>query len=707
MQRMTHFMGIVKTRREYSPLPALALRRRLRQICLFSGFWLLAGLWPASAGAATAPAASGIGGKPPPAVQRRLVNDGQLVLEGIPAIPDGLAASLERFQQLHSSQFAAFNNHSQGLFISRLYQGVEQLHYLAEPGAIAQPVTRFSEPVREVQQQPGTSWLALTMDQGGSGFEQIYLHHPDSGETRLLTDGQSLNNRMVWDASGQRLAWRSTARDGSSNDIWLLDIAQPERARMVLEAPAGGALWKPVSFSRDGRRLLVQQYQDITDSRIHVLELDSGQLRELVGLAGQPSGNVAIGFDASDEGVFFVSNKRGKSAEIGWVGLSSEAPRRYVQKPLQWDINEFELSADGKRGAFITNEDGISRLYLFNPRRFTWRPLPRVPVGVISGLRFSADGRRLGMTISTPASPADSYVLKLGRFNNALATARPWTDAQQAQKMTGAAAPEPVIPSLFRYASPGRNGSPDLNIPGFAYLPPGEGPFPVVIYIHGDPESQFRPAWNSMVQMWAAQMGVAVLAPNVRGSLGYGLGYLSLDDGRLREDAVHDIGALLDTIQQSPLLDASRVAVFGASYGGYMALASAVHFSDRLVAAVNRAGISNFVSYLENTQDYRRDLRRGEYGDERDPAMREFLQSISPLTNAGRVKVPVLMVHGQNDAVVPASESEQMVDALRQQGQTVWFMNALNEGHLYEKKANEDVYQQVTYMFLQRYLLAP
>ena len=694
-------------------MPAAALRRRARQFWLSGGFWLLAALLPGHSGAAAMPAPAA--GNPAAATalpQRRLVNDGQLVLENIPAIPDGLAASLKRYQQPLSSQFVAFDANSEGLFISRLYQGVEQLHYLARPGDTARPLTRFNEPVRQVQQQPGGDWLALTMDQGGSGFEQIYLHQPGSGETRLLTDGQSLNNRLVWGPGGRRLAWRSTARDGASNDIWLMDVTQPEQARMVLAAPPGGALWKPVSFSRDGAQLLVQQYQDITDSRIHLLDLASGELRELVGLPGQASGNVAIGFDARNEGVFFVSNKRGASAEIGWVGLTGEQNKRYVQDPLQWDITEFELSADGKRGAFVTNEDGLSRLYLFNPRRFTWRPVPRIPVGVINGLGFSADGRRLGMTISTPASPGDSYVLNLGLTNNARATARPWTDALAAQPGAAAdgsrpASPEPIIPNLFRYASPGRDGSPDLTIPGFAYLPPGEGPFPVVIYIHGGPESQFRPSWNSMVQMWAAQMGVAVLAPNVRGSLGYGLGYLSLDDGRLREDAVHDIGALLDAIEASPLLDASRVAVYGASYGGYMALASAVHFSERLVAGVAHAGISNFVSYLENTRDYRRDLRRGEYGDERDPEMRSFLESISPLNNVAQIDIPLLIVHGQNDAVVPVSESEQMVAALRQQGQTVWFMNALNEGHIYEKQDNENTFQQVAYLFLRRYLLAP
>jgi dipeptidyl aminopeptidase/acylaminoacyl peptidase len=261
-----------------------------------------------------------------------------------------------------------------------------------------------------------------------------------------------------------------------------------------------------------------------------------------------------------------------------------------------------------------------------------------------------------------------------------------------------------VEPELFRFPAPGLEPNTQFSMPGFMYLPRGRGPFPVVIYIHGGPESQYRPAFNSIVQMWAAQLGVAVLAPNVRGSLGYGRAYLALDDGMQRENAVRDIGALLDWIATRERLDASRVAVFGASYGGYMALASAVHYSDRLVGAIDRAGISNFVTYLENTSDYRRDLRRVEYGDERDPQMRAFLESISPLNNVERINIPLFIVQGQNDPVVPVTESEQMVRALRERGQTVWYMNALNEGHGYARKDNRDVYQQVTWLFLQQFL---
>jgi dipeptidyl aminopeptidase/acylaminoacyl peptidase len=631
---------------------------------------------------------------------RRVVNDGQLILEGIPEIPMELADSLNRFQQVRSNAFVEWAENHDSIYVRTRFGDVNQLHAVEEPGGELRQLTHSDEPVREVRREISGHRLAFTKDHGGSAFDQIYLLDPRNGETSLLTDGESLNNRMVWDKSGQRLAYRSTRRNGRSNDIWIMDVEHPEQARIVWEAQ-DGALWKPVSFNRNGKLLLIQQYSGVVDSRIHLLNLESGAMRELVGHPDYETSNVAIDFDRKDKGIFFVSNQRGRAAEIGWAPLDASQVHRWVPNHVSWDITEFELSPDGKRGAFVTNEDGISRLYLFDARRMNYRPYSNLPIGVVNDLRFSPNSRNLGFTLSTPVNPAEAYSVEVGFFSNTASRMTRWTTSKVGGLDTG----DFVVPKLFRFKAPGIEEDRPFHIPGFAYLPKGDGPFPVVIWVHGGPESQFRPSFNSVVQMWVTQLGVAVLAPNVRGSLGYGKSWLSLDDGRLREDSVRDIGALLDYIEEVPELDASRVAVFGASYGGYMALASAVHYSDRLVAAVDRAGISNFVTYLENTQGYRRDLRRYEYGDERDPEMRAFLESISPLNNVDKIDIPLLIVQGQNDPVVPVTESSQMVQALRDRGQTVWYMNALNEGHGYEKKENRDIYQQVTFMFLKKFLL--
>jgi len=322
-------------------------------------------------------------------------------------------------------------------------------------------------------------------------------------------------------------------------------------------------------------------------------------------------------------------------------------------------------------------------------------------VGLIYNLRFNPDSRRLAMTLSTAQSPSDVFVIQMGRSARIVKSLQRWTFSE----VGGLDTREFIEPRLVRYPTFDQQGGKQRQIPAFVYQPRGDGPFPVIIYIHGGPESQYRPGFSSTFQMWAAELGAAIIAPNVRGSLGYGNEYLSLDDGFRREDSVRDIGALLDWIAGQPELDESRVAVYGGSYGGYMVLASAVHYSDRLKAAVDVVGISNFVTFLESTQDYRRDLRRIEYGDEREPEMRAFLERISPLNQVEKIQVPLLVVQGQNDPRVPVTEAEQIVSALRARGNPVWYINALNEGHGYKRKENRDVYQQAAMMFLQHYLI--
>jgi dipeptidyl aminopeptidase/acylaminoacyl peptidase len=335
--------------------------------------------------------------------------------------------------------------------------------------------------------------------------------------------------------------------------------------------------------------------------------------------------------------------------------------------------------------AFLANEDGVSRLYLMNPKTREYRIVDAMPVGVAYELRFSPDGSQLGMTLNRPQAPSDAYALRLGRNPLNYGRLIRWTESETG----GIKEKDFSAPELVRYRTfDGR------RVPAWIHRPKGEGPHPVIIRIHGGPEGQARPVFTTMYQMWVATLGAAVIQPNVRGSSGYGKTYAGLDDGVRREDAVKDIGALLDWIEAQPDLDANRVAVYGASYGGYMALASAVHFSDRLKAVIDNVGISN-----------RRDQRRPEYGDERDPAMRVFLEKISPLNNVQSISVPMLIVQGQNDPRVPVTEATQMVEALRAEGNTAWYMNALNEGHGYRKRENQNIFQQATIMFLQRYLI--
>lgn len=640
------------------------------------------------------------GTSPAAEVLRRTANDGQVVMEDIPPIPASLVQSLNRYQNIRSAKLADFSADSNSIYIKTRFSQVTQLHRVDAPGGARQQLSFSSEPVGEVVRQPNGKLLALTRDQGGDEFDQVFLLNPQDGTIRRLSAGQALNNRMVWDRQGRRLAYRSTRRNGRSNDIWIQNVAGSEPAKSALETE-DGSLWKPIDFSRDGKKLLVQQFISVLDSRIYLLDLSSGELRLLAGAAATQSSNIGTGFDQHDSSVLFVTNQRNGAAELAKVSLDETPVISYVSSTSDWDITQFALSPDRKRGAFISNEGGINRLYLFDPEKLKFTRVRKIPLGLISGLVFSPDNKKLGMTLNTARSPNDAFVLSLGRKPLSAKRLTRWTSSE----VGGLDTSKFSKPVPIRYATPIDAQGSVLAIPAILYLPPGDGPFPVIIHVHGGPENQYRPGFNSEFQLWIDQLGAAVIAPNIRGSLGYGATYITLDDGYQRETAIQDIGALLDWIAKQPQLDSSRVAVFGASYGGYVALASAVRYSDRLRAAVDRFGISNFVSFLENTQDYRRELRRTEYGDERNPDMRAFLERISPLNNVEKIKIPLLIVQGRNDPIVPMSESEQMVKALRAQGQTVWYMNALNEGHGYEKKENRDLYQQATIMFLQKYLI--
>jgi dipeptidyl aminopeptidase/acylaminoacyl peptidase len=621
-------------------------------------------------------------------------------MEDIPEIPEELGPLLGRYQDIRSTRFAGWTMDSKSIIIKSQQGDVTQLHRVNAAGAARNQLTFGYEPVGEVLRQPKSHLIALTRDKGGDEFDQILLLNPEDGLTRQLTNGNALNNRMAWDRQGKYLAYRSTRRNGRSSDIWMQDGTSSDQAKMVLETD-DGTLWKPIDFSRDGKKLLVQHFLSVIDSRIYIKSLPDGELTLLAGDADNPSSNIATGFDHEDKHVLFVTNQRDGAAELAKVSLDSTLSMTFIPHVNNWDITQFVLSPDRTRGAFVTNEGGVSKLYHFDPLRMRYRVERRIPVGLISGLMFSPDGKKLGMTLNSPRNPNDAFVLELGRNPLSGKKLTRWTFSEVGGLDTGKFS----TPIQITYPSPTDDPELFLRTPAFVYMPRGRGPFPVIIHAHGGPESQFRPRFNPAFQMWIDQLGAAVIAPNFRGSLGYGSYYITLDDGYQREAAVKDIGALLDWIAGQSKLDEDRVAVVGASYGGYIALASAVHYSDRLRAAIDRFGISNFVTFLENTQDYRRDLRRIEYGDERVPEMRAFLERISPLNNVEKIKIPLYVQQGRNDPIVPESESEQLVEALREQGQTVWYMNALNEGHNFDRKENRDLNQQATFLFLRKYLL--
>jgi len=396
-------------------------------------------------------------------------------------------------------------------------------------------------------------------------------------------------------------------------------------------------------------------------------------------------------FSKDGKGVYFTSDKDSEFQRLMYMDLESKQTK-VLTANIPWDLDEFALSQDGKRIAFVSNEEGLSALHLLDTSTKKELPVPKLPVGLVSGLIWHRNGRDLAFGISSASSPGDAYSLDVttGKLER-------WTISETAVKTD--AFPEP---ELVRWKSfDGR------MISGFLYRPPAKftGKRPVLIEIHGGPEGQSRPDFLGRYNYYLNELGIAVILPNVRGSTGYGKAFTKLDNGFLREGTYKDINALLDWIGTRPDMDSGRVAVTGGSYGGHMTLAVSTFYSGRIRCSIDVVGPSNLVTFLEHTEAYRRDLRRVEYGDERDPKMREFLERIAPMNNVEKIKKPMMVVAGKNDPRVPVTESDQIVAALKKQGTPVWYVMARDEGHGFQKKANADYQFYTTVEFLQEYLL--
>ena len=554
-------------------------------------------------------------------VERRTALDGSVVLEDAPEVPDRVVDELNRYQNVRSAGFIDWTADGAGIYVGTRFADVTQIHRVDMPGGARRQLTFYDEPASGTSRRPGGDEVLFSMDVGGSEFFQLWLLDPATGEARRLTDGESRNSGAEWSEDGSRLAWTSTRRNGRSNDVWVMSVDDTSSARAVVEAP-DGASWSAGTWMGDSA-LVIGQYVSVADSRLHFLDLASGELRPLAGSADDPAAWTVIDPEPTPDGeaLFVVTDAVDGVRRLGRLDLDT-GEFASLTDDIDWDVEGFAIDEARRRAAFVVNEGGIGRLYLMDPATGVHAPVPSIPTGLIGGLEFSPDGTRLGLTLNTPKTPSDTFVLELGETPTAAGELVRWTFSE----VGGLDTEGFVAPELIHYPTFDSVAGVPREIPAFLYRPEGPGPHPVVVNIHGGPEAQYRPSFSSTTQLWVAKLGVAVVAPNVRGSSGYGREYLALDNGRLREDSVRDIGALLDWIAAQPDLDANRVAVYGGSYGGYMVLASLVHYGERLRAGVDYVGISNFVTFLENTEDYRRDLRRPEYGDERDPEMRAFLR---------------------------------------------------------------------------------
>jgi dipeptidyl aminopeptidase/acylaminoacyl peptidase len=624
--------------------------------------------------------------------QEAVVTPGEnLVVEGAPKIPASLVETAGRYGSYRSATLADWHPTKREMLVATRFADTPQLHLVKTPGGARQQLTFYPDSVTTARFHPnGGDYILFMKDIGGGEWFQLYRYDVATGDVTLLTDGKSRNLLGPWSSNGNQVAYVSTRRTGQDTDLWVMNPADPKSDHLLTQLKGGG--WQPEDWSPDDKHILLLEEVSINESYLWLVDAATGEKTELT--PHDTKEKVAYSsarFSRDGKGVYVTTDLGSEFQRLALLDMAGNNPK-FLTTDIHWDVESFDLTRDGKRLAFLTNEDGLSVLHVMNTETRKEMKMPKLPSGVMGSLRWHHDGHNLGFSLTNAQSAGDCYSVDVASGN-----VERWTDSESAVKTDSFPEPELVHWKSF-------DGKP---ISGFLYKPAAKftGKRPVLVAIHGGPEGQSQPTFLKRENYYVNDLGIAVIFPNVRGSTGYGKTFSLLDNGFKREDTYKDINALFDWIGTRADLDADRIAVMGGSYGGHMTLAISTFYSERIRCSIDIVGMSNLVTFLEHTEGYRRDLRRVEYGDERDPKMHEFLEKIAPMNNIEKIKKPMLVVAGKNDPRVPVSESEQIFGALKKQGTPAWYLMAKDEGHGFRKKQNQDFQFYTMIEFLQEYLL--
>jgi dipeptidyl aminopeptidase/acylaminoacyl peptidase len=593
------------------------------------------------------------------------------LLAASPPPAEDLEAVVARMAKIGSCNSPSFSPDGKRLaFVSNL-SGSPQVWTVPAEGGWPEQVTAFEDQVGGVSWSPDGRWLAFSMAPGGGLNTQIYLVRPDGQSVTRITEGGKTNNNLGgWSRDGRFLRLASTRRDPGALDAYLYDVAAGE-LRLVAENPGTGGL---ADVSRDGRRAVVQRVRSRGDSNLFLIDPTTRAEALLTPHEGPAT---FFGGQLSPDGstVYLGSNKDRDLVAFARVRIGADGKPGPIEVLVERDdaeLSNFEVTLDGATALLVWNVAGRSELVFLDLATGRQTPGPKLPGGIVAGTELSRDGRLLAMAISGSALPSDIWVL-----DRASGQLRQVTRSQHA----GVDLASLIEPELVRF--PAHDG---LELSGWLYRPRGSrGPGPVVISFHGGPESQERPGFNATYQALLAR-GIAVLAPNVRGSAGFGKRFVNLDNGPLRVDSVRDIKASADYLVKAGVADPRRMGIMGGSYGGYMTMAGLTEYPDLFAAGANLYGIVNFETFFSHTEPWMAAISTIEYGD---PAtQKEMLRDLSPLHKLDRVKAPTLVLHGANDTNVPVVEAEQVVDFLKKRNVPVDYVLFPDEGHGFRKAPN-------------------
>jgi dipeptidyl aminopeptidase/acylaminoacyl peptidase len=620
--------------------------------------------------------------------------------DGLPPIPMSLVQAVAPYAQFRQAVLRAWHPTAREVIVTTSFGAVPQLHRVRSPGGARTQITFFPD---GVSQRPGAVFLpqgqafVFQKDTAGGGeSDQLFRYDLARGTPVLLTDGKSRYGGPAISRTGL-LAFDSTERDGKNRDLYVMNPSDPATRRRIMQAEG---TWSVVDWSPDEKTILALQSISTSETCLWAVRADSGEKTLLTpkdtgpvrwavsATPGPRDRGAAAAFAPDGRTIYALSNRGGEANRVwkfdgtGWTAIS--APDQPVET--------FALKPDGRVLAVVFDAGVVSRLQLMDAAGRELRT-PVVPPGVISDLQWHPVRNEVGFTLAGARAFNDVYSVDLAR-----ARVDRWTFSEM-----GGANPE-TLPDAEIVKWKSFDG---LEISGVLYRPPASfaGRRPVIINVHGGPVERERPRAIGRSNYFRNELGIAVIYPNIRGSSGFGRSFEELDNGRLRENAIKDIGALLDWVAAQPGLDKDRVMIAGPSYGGFVALAAAIAYGDRLRGVNPAFAITDFPSFLETTEMSRQANRNAEYGDPSVPGMRAFLTKISPLTNAARLKIPVFIAAGAKDTRVPIAQADALVKALKANGTPVWYVRFEEAGHQQLTVPTNDFSIYTWVMFVQKYIL--
>jgi dipeptidyl aminopeptidase/acylaminoacyl peptidase len=616
-----------------------------------------------------------------------------LTAKGIPALPLGIAEEVKPYTESRSAGFVSWHPVRKEMLITTRFGNTNQLHQVLQPGGDRRQISFFDEPLSNASFEPTKGdYFIFSKDIGGNEFRQLYSFNLITKKTVLLTDGgKTQNSQPFWNKAGTKILYTCTLRNGKDRDIYQMNPLMPGSGIKIAELAGSG--WTVADWSDDERFILLNQYISVNESAIWLYDMQLSVLKKVMPDTTERTIYQALSFcGAKYDEMYILSNKDGEYT-IPYILETKTHICIPLLPGIQYEVEQFEINDQQTLAVSVTNESGISKCYLQDLNTKIWSAITTPQNGIISSVNFHHSLPLIGFSFGSALTPSDVFVFDIQQEQLTR-----WTESETgSMSLAGLTLPELITWRSFD----------QLPISGFLYRANSRftGRRPVIIQIHGGPEGQSRPGFIGRSNYYLNELGVSIIYPNVRGSTGFGKTFTDLDNGLKREESVKDIGGLLDWIAKQPDLDPERVMITGGSYGGYMTLACAVHYTDRIRCALDVVGISHFTTFLKNTEAYRRDLRRVEYGDERDSMMADFFEKIAPLNHTDRITKPLFIVQGRNDPRVPFTEAIQMMNKITEKGGIVWYLEAADEGHGFQKKANIDYQFYSTVQFVKQYLL--